>query len=123
MATGTIEHLSVLLQRSTIEDHEMVLKSCNTALKKSRSDLLAQHVKAIALLKLDRYEDSLRVIEEGGDVLKQKASLEYAYALYKCGKLSDAADVTSRLCTGRGAKHVEAQAVGLFHTSVYPAGI
>jgi signal recognition particle subunit SRP72 len=113
MLAGTIQSLSVLLQRSTIEDHEEVLKSCNAVLAKAGNDIHAQHVKTVALLKLDRYEDCLRVIEEGGDVLKQRASLEYAYILYKCGKLCDAADVASKSRTGKGAKHVEAQAVGI----------
>lgn len=106
-----MQSLAALLQRATIDDHEEVLKSCNAALKKSKTDIHAQHVKAVALLKLDRYEDCLRIIEEGGDALKQRASLEYAYALYKVGKLSEALDVAAKLCTGRGAKHVEAQAV------------
>lgn len=111
MTAGTVQSLAALLQRATIDDHEEVVKSCNAALKKSKNDIHAQHVKAVALLKLDRFEDCLRVIEEGGDALKKRASLEYAYALYKTGKLSEALDVAARLCTGRGAKHLEAQAV------------
>ncbi|KAL1969262.1 hypothetical protein VTN77DRAFT_9454 [Rasamsonia byssochlamydoides] len=110
MAAASVQSLSTLLQRSSIEDHEEVLKSCNAALKKSKNDIQAQHVKAVALLKLDRYDDALRVLEEGGDALKKKASLEYAYALYKCGRLSEAADFAARFGSGRGAKHVEAQA-------------
>lgn len=117
MAAASVQSLSTLLQRASIEDHEEVLKACNAALKKSKNDIHAQHVKAVALLKLDRYDDSLRVLEEGGDALKKRASLEYAYALYKCGKWSEAADIAARLGSGRGAKHVEAQAVGLLHTS------
>lgn len=103
--------LTSLLQRTTIEDHEEVLQSSNAALAKSKSDLYAQHVKVVALLKLDRYEHSLRVFEESGDALKRRASLEYAYALYKCGQLEKAVDVVARVGDGRGAKHLEAQAV------------
>ncbi|KKA22547.1 Signal recognition particle protein [Rasamsonia emersonii CBS 393.64] len=110
MAAASVQSLSTLLQRASIEDHEEVLKACNAALKKSKNDVHAQHAKAVALLKLDRYDDALRVLEEGGDALKKRASLEYAYALYKCGKWSEAADVAARLGSGRGAKHVEAQA-------------
>jgi hypothetical protein len=106
------QSLSSLLQRASIDDHEEVLKSCNAALKKSKNDLQAQHVKVVALLKLDRYEDSLRVLEEGGDALKNAASLEYAYALYKCGNSNEAANIAAKSKSGRGAKHVEAQAVG-----------
>jgi signal recognition particle subunit SRP72 len=111
MATAAVQSLSTLLRQSSIADHEEVLKSCNAALKKSKNDIQAQHVKVVALLKLDRYDDALRVLEEGGDALKRSASLEYAYSLYRCGKLNDAADVAAGLDSGRGAKHVEAQAV------------
>jgi Putative TPR-like repeat len=113
MATGAVQTLSTLLRRSTIGDPEEVLELCNAALRKSRNDIQAQHAKVVALLKLDRYEDSLRVLEEGGEDLIKKASLEYAYALYKSGKLDEAADFAARINAGRGAKHVEAQAVGL----------
>ncbi|CEJ60787.1 Putative Signal recognition particle subunit SRP72 [Penicillium brasilianum] len=101
--------LSSLLQRATIDDHEEVLKSCNETLKKSKNDQNAQHIKAIALLKLDRYEDALRVFETGSDALKQAAGLEYAYALYKCGKLDEALDAVTKSGAGRGASHLEAQ--------------
>ncbi|KAJ9211482.1 hypothetical protein DTO166G4_6903 [Paecilomyces variotii] len=110
MAAAVVQSISSLLQRATIEDHEEVLKTCNAALKKSKNDTQAQHVKVVALLNLDRYDDALRVIEEGGDALKKRAALEYAYALYKSGKLSEAVDVAARSGAGRGAKHVEAQA-------------
>ncbi|KAJ5896494.1 uncharacterized protein N7473_005893 [Penicillium subrubescens] len=103
------QSLSSLLQRATIDDHEEVLKSCNEALKKSKNDQNAQHIKAIALLKLDRYEDALRVFEAGGDALKQIAGFEYGYALYKCGKLDEALDAVTKSAAGRGASHLEAQ--------------
>ncbi|KAL2870837.1 signal recognition particle subunit SRP72 [Aspergillus lucknowensis] len=102
--------LSSLLQKASIDDHEEVLRLCDDALAKSRSDLQAQHVKVVALLKLDRYEDCLRVFEEGGDNLKRNAALEFGYALYKTGHPSEAIDVVSRLVNDRGARHVEAQA-------------
>jgi signal recognition particle subunit SRP72 len=118
---AAVQSLSQLLQRSSIEEHDEVLKACNAALKKSKTDLQAQHAKVVALLKLDRYEDSLRVLEEAGDALKSKAPIEYAYALYKCGRLSEAAEIAASSATGRGAKHVEAQAVcfPLGYTSCY----
>lgn len=105
------QSLSTLLQRATIDDHEEVLASANAALAKSKSDLHAQHVKVVALSKLDRYEDSLRVFEEAGDNLKKTAALEYGYALYKCGRLDEAIDIVTRFASGRGANHLEAQAV------------
>lgn len=113
MSTSNVQSLRALLQQTSIDDHEEVLKACNEALRKSKTDLQAQHSKVVALLKLDRYEDSLRVFESAGDNLKSKAAFEYAYSLYKCGRLREAAEVaaTAASSSGRGAKHVEAQAV------------
>ncbi|KAF7712617.1 Uncharacterized protein PECH_003001 [Penicillium ucsense] len=103
------QSLSSLLERATIDDHEEVLNSCNEALKKSKNDQTAQHIKAIALLKLDRFDDALRVFEGAGDALKTTASVEYAYTLYKCGKLEKALDIVTSSGAGRGAQHLEAQ--------------
>ena len=105
--------LSALLKRSTITDHEEAVKICNATLKQSRGDLQALHIKAVGLIKLERYEDVLRLFEEGGDSLKSLAQLEYAYALYKTGDLEQAQDVANGI-NSRGARHVEAQAVGRF---------
>lgn len=105
------QSLSSLLQRASIDDHEEVIQSCNEALAKSKSDLHAQHIKVIALLKLDRYEDALRALEAGGDALKQRAGLEHAYALYKCAKLEEALEAVTQSAAGRGAAHLEAQVV------------
>jgi signal recognition particle subunit SRP72 len=105
--------LSALLQRATIDDDEEVLQTCNAVLAKSKGDLEAQHVKVVALLNLDRFEDALRVLEECGDALKSRASLEWAYTLYKVGRLNEAVDIAAKTPAGRGAKHVQAQAVGL----------
>jgi signal recognition particle subunit SRP72 len=109
--TATVQSLRTLLQHSTIEDHDQVLKASNEVLKKSKTDIQAQHSKVVALIKLDRHEDALRVFEDAGDALKEKAAVEYAYALYKCGRLKEAAEVAAKSAAGRGAKHVEAQAV------------
>lgn len=103
--------LSTLLQRSTIEDHEEVLRTCNASLKQSKGDVELQHIKVIALLKLDRYEDALGVLEEGGVKLKRSAAIERAYALYKIGELSEAKTIAKSIAEDRGARHVEAQAV------------
>lgn len=105
------QSLSSLLQRASIDDHEEVLQSCNESLAKSKSDLNAQHIKVIALLKLDRYEDALRVLEAGGDALKKRAGLEHTYALYKCAKLGEALEAVTRSGASRGASHLEAQVV------------
>ena len=105
--------LSALLKRSDITDHEEVIKACNATLKQSRGDTQAAHVKAVALLKLDRFDDALRVFEEGGDALKKRGQLEYAYALYKAGDLEKAREL-ARVVSSRGAQHLEAQAVRRF---------
>ncbi|KAJ5317136.1 hypothetical protein N7508_001644 [Penicillium antarcticum] len=103
------QSLASLLQRASIDDHEEVLQSCNAVLAKSKSDLQAQHMKIVALLKLDRYDEALRTFEAGGDALKKSAGLEYAYASYKCGKLEQATEAVTRTASGRGADHLEAQ--------------
>ncbi|EEH03691.1 conserved hypothetical protein [Histoplasma capsulatum G186AR] len=109
MAAASVQRINGLLQRSSIDDHEEVIKACNAVLKKSRNDLDALHVKTVALVKLDRFEDAIRVIEEGGDALKERVPLEWSYALYKVGKLEDAIKLATASGTGRGGKHVEAQ--------------
>jgi signal recognition particle subunit SRP72 len=111
MATAGTQSITALLQKSTLDDHEGILKACDAALKKSKSDVTAQHVRAIALLKLDRYEDALDLFEKAGSAVQEKAPLEYAYALYKSGKLSEAAEKAAEVPDGRGARHVQAQAV------------
>ena len=103
--------LSTLLKQSSINDHE-VLQTCNSLLKQSINDLETQHVKVIALLKLERYEDALRVLDGGDNSgLKTRAQVERAYALYKLGEFEQARDIAKSVSHNRGARHVEAQAV------------
>lgn len=102
-----------MLKNSTVDDHEAVLKACNATLRQAKSDLNAQHIKVVALLKLERYDDALRALEAGGDRLKQAALLERAYALYKIGSLKEANELAKSIENSRGARHVEAQAVRL----------
>ena len=111
MAATNAQSISTLLQKSRLDDHREILEACNAALKKSKSDVAAQHVKAIALLKLDRYQEALHVFESTGKNLQETAPLEYAYSLYKNGQSNEAAGVAARLKDGRAARHVEAQAV------------
>ena len=103
--------LSALLKKSTIEDHEAVLKACNARLKQSENDLEAQHVKVISLLKLERYDDALRVLDAAGDPLKQRALFERAYTLYRTGDYEKARDLANSITNNRGARHIAAQAV------------
>ena len=109
--SSPISDLRTLLKKSTLDDHDAVLRACNATLKLAKSDLEAQHIKVVALLKLERYDDALRALEAGGDRLKQTALLERAYALYKIGSLKEANELAKNVEDSRGARHVEAQAV------------
>ncbi|KAH6890009.1 hypothetical protein B0T10DRAFT_44942 [Thelonectria olida] len=82
--------LSALLRASSIDDHEEILKAANAAIKANKSDVASQHTRVIALLKLDRFDDVLRTMAEGGTKLNALCVLEEAYALYKTGKLEEA---------------------------------
>ncbi|KAI5285662.1 Signal recognition particle core component [Ascosphaera aggregata] len=102
--------LSALFKRSSIDDPEDVLKTCNVALQSKKTDVNILHAKVVALLKLDRYDDALRTLDQAGDQLKDKAAFERAYALYKIGKLQEAIAIAKKLSSQhRGAAHVEAQ--------------
>ncbi|KAH7416893.1 hypothetical protein BKA64DRAFT_701681 [Cadophora sp. MPI-SDFR-AT-0126] len=108
MAANPTATLTSLLRGSTIEDHEEVLKAVNAVLKSSKSNANALHTRVVALLKLDRFDDALRALDDGGDKLAERCVLEKAYALYKTGQLTEA----ERLAKGankRGLKHVAAQ--------------
>ena len=107
--------LDALLQRAAIDDHEEILEACDAALKQSKGDVKVHRIKCLALLKLERYEDALRVLEQGGENVKQISQLERAYALYKNGDLRQAKEVAKQIAS-RGARHVEAQAVCSFHS-------
>lgn len=111
MAAST-KSLSSLLAQASLDDHDEILKAANAAIKKSKTDVGAHHVKAIALLHLDRYEDALDVFEHT-PALQEQARFEYAYALYKTGNGAKAADVAGGAGSdvGRGMKHMLAQAV------------
>ncbi|KAL8696942.1 MAG: hypothetical protein Q9201_007399 [Fulgogasparrea decipioides] len=106
---GGAQSLSKLLERATINDHEEILKLCNTSLKQSKN-LGTLHAKLVALLNLERYEDALRVLEDGGEELKNGAELENAYTLYRNGQFSEARKVAKGIKDDRGARHMEAQA-------------
>ncbi|RMZ89604.1 hypothetical protein DV736_g3165, partial [Chaetothyriales sp. CBS 134916] len=109
MAASTTPLLTALLKRATLDDHDEILKASNAALKKSKSDVEAQHVKVVALLRLERYDDAAKFVQECGERLKATAPLECAYAFYKTGRFEDAADLAAT-SSSRGAQHLEAQA-------------
>lgn len=109
---ASAKSLPSLLAQASIDDHDEILKAANAAVKKSKSDVDAHHVKAIALLHLDRYEDALDVFEHTKE-LQAKAPFEHAYALYKTGNAAKAVEVAqiAESKTDRGMKHMIAQAV------------
>ncbi|RAL59558.1 hypothetical protein DID88_006551 [Monilinia fructigena] len=100
--------LTSLLRSASLTDHDEILKATNAVLKTSKLDPNALHARAVALLKLDRFDDALRALDDGGDTLASQCVLERAYALYKTGKLEDAAKVCKE-GNSRGLKHVAAQ--------------
>ncbi|KAG9678744.1 signal recognition particle protein, partial [Aureobasidium melanogenum] len=104
--------LASLLGQASITDHDQVLSACETTLAKSKNDLQALQVKIVALLNLDRFQDAIATVEAGGEDIKQRARLEYAYALYKNGQPAKAAEVARQDTndSDRGLRHVEAQA-------------
>ena len=102
--------LSSLLSHTSLDDPHQVLQASEEALKKNASDNGAQHAKVVALLKLDKWDDAIRYVESVGNSLQKKATLEYAYALYKAGRLEDAAQVAAKVPDSHAARHVEAQA-------------
>lgn len=120
--TAPTKSLTTLLQRTTITDHEEVLRACTASLKASKNDAETQCIKFVALLKLDRYDDALRVLEECGDGLKQRVAVERAYALYKVGELAEARNIAKGVTNDRGARHVEAQAVCILPSMVCGGG-
>ncbi|KAK1594060.1 SRP72 RNA-binding domain-containing protein [Colletotrichum navitas] len=93
MPSDPAANLSALLRAASIEDHEEVLKVANATLKVSKSDIIAQQTRVVALLKLDRFDDALRAIADGGSKLEDATLLEKAYALYKTGKLQEAREI------------------------------
>jgi len=108
MASNSVPHLTSLLQASTIEDHEEVLKAANAVLKTSKNNAEALHTRVVALVKLDRLDDALRALDDGGDKLAQRCILEKAYAFYRTGKYKEAEAVVQG-SDKRALKHVAAQ--------------
>jgi signal recognition particle subunit SRP72 len=100
--------LTSLLRASTIDDHQEVLNAANAVLKSSKTNPDALHTRAVALLKLDRFDDALRALDDGGDKLAERCVLEKAYALYKTGQLTEAEKLVQG-ANKRGLKHVAAQ--------------
>ncbi|KAL9058430.1 MAG: hypothetical protein Q9162_001725 [Coniocarpon cinnabarinum] len=91
-------------------DHEATLQAAQAALKTNPKDVGAQLITIVALLKLDRFDDVVKFFESKGPHLKQRAPLEYAYALYKTSALEDAARALAESSVRTaGILHMQAQ--------------
>lgn len=104
--------LASLLARASVDDPSEALSIADAALASSKSDLTAQHTKVVALLRLDQYDDALRVIAAAGSALEERCILEKTYALYKTGALDEAASLLEGrdlANADRALKHVAAQ--------------
>jgi signal recognition particle subunit SRP72 len=120
MGDTAVAALNSLLRNASVQDHAEALSVATAAVRAAKgrgADLAtAQHTRVVALLNLDRFDDALRAIAEGGDALAAACSFEKAYALYKTGDL-DAAEAVLRDAdanaatpnTQRGLKHVAGQ--------------
>ncbi|KAL8916713.1 MAG: hypothetical protein Q9208_008360 [Pyrenodesmia sp. 3 TL-2023] len=108
---GATRSLNTLLQKASVEDHEEILRASDASLKQSKKDTKSLHAKVVALLKLDKYEDALQILEDGEDILRDEAQLERSYALYKTGQLDEARKIAADIDDDRGSRHVEAQAL------------
>ncbi|KAL2133559.1 hypothetical protein VTI74DRAFT_2171 [Chaetomium olivicolor] len=118
MGDSAVAALNSLLRGASIDDHAEALDVAGAALRAAKgrgADLAtAQHARVVALLKLDRFDDALRAIAEGGDALAKTCMFEKAYALYKTGDLDGAEAVLQEAGVGsgrvqRGLKHVAGQ--------------
>ena len=113
--------LLTALRNSTITDHQEILDRADAILKETPSDLDAQHIKLVALCKLERYNLAIWYTRRPPYQLGSRGNLARNLALSKYGILEDdqalslnpgafgAADEISG--DPRGAKHVEAQAL------------
>jgi len=116
MSDPAVAALNSLLRGASIDDHEEVLKLANSAIRASKTNranlVAAQHTRVVALLKLDRFEDALRAIADGGDAIEKLCPLEKAYALYKTGDLTGAEAILKSAGASKGSRslrHVSAQ--------------
>ncbi|ETS80825.1 hypothetical protein PFICI_08354 [Pestalotiopsis fici W106-1] len=110
MSSDPAAALTSLLRASSIQDHDEILKAANAAIKASKSNIQAHHTRVVALLKLDRFDDALRALADGGDKLEQECLVEKAYALYKSGKLNEAEETIKLVSPAtRTSRHLAGQ--------------
>ncbi|KAK6501621.1 Signal recognition particle core component [Arthrobotrys musiformis] len=113
MTTSTPASLSLLLQNLSLDEnqsHEEVLRHANNILKSS-SDPQTIRTRVVALIKLERYDEAVKSIEQAGS---SGLGFEHAYCLYKLGDLKGALEISiDKVETERrqrALKHLHAQA-------------
>ncbi|KAI9811674.1 MAG: Signal recognition particle core component [Phylliscum demangeonii] len=109
MSTPALRSLAALVRQTTIDDHDAILIAANRVLKDSPSDINTLHIKAVALLKLDRFHEALDLINAGGSALQDRARSARAYALYQSYPWSRDGELWQEP-TSRVLKHIAAQA-------------
>ncbi|POS86858.1 hypothetical protein EPUL_002478 [Erysiphe pulchra] len=100
--------LTALLAKISMVDNEEALDVASKALKASKENGDALHTLVVALIKLERFEDALQALNDGGEKTLALCTLEKAYALYKMGKLTEA-ELLLNEANKRGLKHLAAQ--------------
>jgi hypothetical protein len=108
--------LSELFSRLKIaassNDFETVLQIADDVLKTSPTDSRAAKEKIVALIKLDKYKETLSFMDECSFLSPRDTVLERGFALYKLGKGAEAQKVLES-GSGRAIQHVKAQNVCL----------
>ncbi|EWC47032.1 hypothetical protein DRE_03794 [Drechslerella stenobrocha 248] len=116
MSASTPASLAVLLQSLSLEDaqdHEQILRHANNILK-TNPDPHTLRTKVVALIKLDRYDDAIKSIEQASGPAAAGLEFEHAYCLYKQGNLEGALSISldgeSTERRQRALRHLHAQA-------------
>ncbi|PHH58473.1 hypothetical protein CDD81_5712 [Ophiocordyceps australis] len=100
-----------MLRAATLNDHDELLQAAKAAIKADKQDWTAHQTRVVALLKLDRFDEAVAAISQGGAEVESRCVVEKAYALYKTGRLQEAAAVVQSGGSGetRSLKHIAAQ--------------
>ncbi|KAJ3088934.1 Signal recognition particle core component [Quaeritorhiza haematococci] len=120
-------------------EDDKVIKVCERVLKTSPQDIDAYHVKIVGSIKLENYDQALKLIEAAPDPLPEELIYERAYCLYRLNRLSESLDLIRKACTRLGEgdgddrmdavdretyhqlKHLEAQVA--YRSEDYPASL
>ncbi|KAK6348285.1 Signal recognition particle core component [Orbilia javanica] len=112
-SASTPASLALLLQNLSLDEnqsHEEVLRQANSILKSS-SDPQTVRTRIVALIKLERYDEAIKSIEQAGP---SGVEFEYAYCRYKLGDLKGALEIPVDKVDSerrqRALKHLHAQA-------------